>query len=101
MDKRINGLADAMREIAELRDNQLRDVEEISTERLEQLQAFLAEELPIDTALFAAAKRRDESLSEEPALPTMVRVALGEQIRSARSEAKPFNVLRQFVAWVT
>ena len=100
MDKRINGLAGAMREIAELRDNQLREVEEISTARFEQLQAFLAEELPVDTALFAAAKRRDESLSGEPALPTMMRAALVEQIRSARSEAKPFSGLRQLVAWV-
>jgi len=91
MDKRINGLARAMHELAELRDKQLRDAEEISTERLEQLRAFLAEELPVETALFAAAKRRDESLSGEPALPTMMRAALVEQIRSGRSEAKPFS----------
>ena len=59
MAKRIDGLAGAMREIAEQRDSQLGRAEEISAERREQLQAFLTAELPVETALFAAAKRRD------------------------------------------
>jgi hypothetical protein len=101
MDKRIDGLAGAMREIAEQRDNQLRNAEEISPDRLEQLRACLAGELPVETGLLAAAKRRDESLRWEPVLPAMVRAALVEQTRSVRKEAKPFNVLRQLSAWVS
>jgi hypothetical protein len=95
MDKRIDGLAGAMRAIAEQRDNQLRDAKEISTDRLAQLKAFLAEELPVDTTLLAAAKRRDELLSGEPVLPSMVRAALVEQLRFDRSEGKP-HLLRAY-----
>ena len=57
MDKRINGLAGAMREIAEQRDKQLRDAKAIPADRLEHLNAFLTVELPVETALFAAARR--------------------------------------------
>jgi hypothetical protein len=95
MDKQVNGLTGAMRDIAEQRDKQLRDVDQISSQRLEQLHSFLAAELPVDTALFAAAKQRDESLNGWPALPAIVRAALLGQVRSARSEAKPFTALRQ------
>ena len=93
MDKRIHGLAGAMRDIAEQRDNRLRHAEEISGQRLEQLQAFLAAELPVETALFAAAKRRDQSLSGDPALPAMVRAALLEQVR-AGGNARNFRAYR-------
>ena len=101
MDKRIDGLAGAMREIAKHRDNQLGEVEEISADRLEQLQAFLATELPVETALFAAARQRDKSLSRpEPELPAMAHAALVEQLRTVRAKAKPFDVLRQVAAWL-
>lgn len=98
MDKRINGLAGAMREIAEQRDNQLRDMDEISTERFEQLQAFLAAELPVETALFAAAKRRDQSLNGWPVFPAMVRATLAEQIRSVGTRRNLFGAYRTAAA---
>ena len=101
MDKRWDGLAGAMREIAEQRDRQLRDAEEISADRLEQLQAFLAAELPVETALFAAARQRDKSLSlPTPALPALVHVALTEQVRSVRANAKPFDLVRHVAVWL-
>ena len=101
MDKQGNGLAGAMREIAGQRDNQLRDAKAIPPDRLKQLQAFLAAELPVESALFAAARQRDESLSaSEPVLPTVVHAALAEQVRSARAAAKPLDLLRPFGAWL-
>ena len=88
MDKRINGLAGAMRKIAEERDNRLRNGGAISADRVEQLQAFLAAEFPLETALNAAARHRDESLSvAEPVLPLVVHAALREQVRSGRAVA--------------
>ena len=101
MDKRIDGLAGAMREIAEQRDNQLRDSRAISADRLEQLRAFLAAKLPVETALFAAARQRDQSLSlPKPALPAVVHAALVEQVRSVHAKAKPFDVLGRLAAWL-
>lgn len=91
MDKRINGLAGALREIAEQRDNRLRKAEAISADRVKQLQAFLAAEFPVEAALNAAARQRDESLSvAEPALPLAVHAALRDQVRSARAAANPW-----------
>jgi hypothetical protein len=98
MDKRFDGLAGAMHKIATQRDNQLRNAEEISPERLEQLRAFLTEELPVETALFAAAKRRDESLNGWPVLPAMVRATLFEQIRSVGSRRNLFGAYRTTAA---
>lgn len=96
MDKRIDGLAGAMREIAEARDKRLRKADAISADRAEQLQALLAMEFPVETALNAAARQRDESLSPtEPALPLAVHAALREQVRSARAAANPFARLRR------
>jgi len=101
MDKRFDGLAGAMREIAEQRDNQLRDAGAISADRLDKLKAFLGTKLPVETALFTAARQRDKSLSlPEPALPAVVHAALIEQVRSARAKAKPFDVLRRVAAWL-
>jgi hypothetical protein len=100
MDKRMEGLAGAMREIAEQRDNQLRASGAICGHRLEQLRAFLATELPVEAALFAAARQRDKSLSlPEPALPAAVHAALVEHLRSVRAKAKPFDALRDLAAW--
>jgi hypothetical protein len=98
MDKRIDGLAGAMREIAERRDSQLGRAEEISAERREQLQAFLTAELPVETALFAAAKRRDESLNGWPVLPAMVRATLFEQTRSVGSRRNLLGAYRTAAA---
>src|SRR5204863_8831423 len=101
MDKRGEGLAGAMRELAEQRDNHLRDAGAISADRLEELKSFLAAQLPVETALFAAARRRDKSLSlAEPALPAIVQAALVGQVRTVRSKAKPFEVLRHVAAWL-
>ena len=100
MDNRCNGLAGAMREISHERDCRLRDADQIGPERLETLQAFLATELPVDTALFAVAKRRDASLSREPALPSMVRAALVQELRSGPREARLFDGLRQLIGRV-
>jgi anti-sigma-K factor RskA len=101
MDKRIDGLAGTMREIAEHRDNQLGDSRAISADRMEQLRAFLAAELPVETVLFAAARQRDKSLSlPEPALPAVVHAALVEQVRSAQAKAKSFDVLGRVAAWL-
>ncbi|HZE13167.1 MAG TPA: hypothetical protein VE086_05375 [Chthoniobacterales bacterium] len=102
MDKRINGLAGAMRGIAEQRDNQLRDSRVICAERLKQLQAFLEAELPVETALSAAARRRDKSLAlPQPVLPAVVHARLVEQVRAARATANPFEVLRRVAEWLT
>jgi hypothetical protein len=99
MDKRVDGLAGAMREIAEQRDSQLREAGAISANRLEQLNAFFAMEFPVETTLLAAARRRDASLSAmEPALPAVVRAALIENLGSVRAAATPLAVLRQLVA---
>ena len=101
MDKRVEGLAGAMQEIAEQRDNQLRAGGAISADRSEQLQAFLAAELPVETALFAAARRRDESLSlPEPALPAVVCAALVGKVRTVPATTNPLEVLRQITAWL-
>jgi hypothetical protein len=100
MDKQADGLAGAMREIAGQRDNQLRDAAEIPPARLEQLQAFLAAELPVETGLFAAARQRDESLSaSEPVLPRLVHAALAERVRSVATAPKPLDALRQLGAY--
>lgn len=88
MDKRIHGLAGAMREIGEQRDQLLRNAEEISAQRLERLQAFLEAQLPVETALFAAAKRRDQSVNGRPVLPAMMRATLVEHIRSVGHRRK-------------
>lgn len=99
MDKRIDGLAAAMREIAEQRDSRLRDAGAISADRFEQLNLFLAAELPVETALFTAARRRDASLkTAEPVLPAIVRAALAEQVESVRSATPVLDVLRQLFA---
>ncbi|MFL6521425.1 MAG: hypothetical protein ACJ8NS_14480 [Chthoniobacterales bacterium] len=96
MDKQVDGLAGAMREIAGLRDNQLRDAGGIPPDRLKQLQALLAAELPVEAGLFAATRQRDELLSAaDPVLPTAVHAALAEQVRSVR----PLDMLRQFGAY--
>jgi hypothetical protein len=87
-----------MREIAEQRDTQLRRAEEISAQRLKQLRAFLAEELPVETALFAAAKQRDESLNGWPTLPAIVRATLVEQIRSVRDRRNLSGAYRAVAA---
>lgn len=101
MDKRVDGLAGALCEIAEQRDNQLRDAVAISAERLKQLQAFLAVELPVETALFAAARHRDKSLSlPEPALPGLLHATLIEQVRMVRAKTKAFDGLRRVAAWM-
>jgi hypothetical protein len=101
MDKRIDGLAGAMREIAEQRDSQLGDSRSISADRMEQLRAILAAELPVETALFAAARQRDKSLSlPEPALPAVVHAALVEQVRSVHAKAKGFDVLGRVASWL-
>jgi hypothetical protein len=101
MDRRINGLGGAMREIALARDTRLRKSGAISAERAEQLRAFLATEFPVETALNAAAHQRDESLSAaEPALPLAVQTALMERVRFAGAATTPFDVLRRFLAWL-
>ncbi len=101
MDKRNDGLAGAMREIAEQRDNRLGESGGISGDRLEQLQAFLAENLPVETALSAAAQKRDKLLSlPEPRLPQVVHAALVEQVRSVRAGTTLPGVVRQFAAWL-
>ena len=101
MDKRVDGLAGAMREIADARDNRLRKAEAISPQRLEGLQSFLAAQFPVETALNAAARQRDESLSvAEPALSLAVHAALLDQVRFVRSATSPLEVLRSFLAWV-
>jgi hypothetical protein len=101
MDKQVDGLAGALREIAEERDNQLRKAGAISADRIERLQAFLAAEFPVETALDAAARQRDASLSvAEPALPLAVQAALREQLRSARAAPSRFEVLRHFLPWL-
>ena len=90
MDKRLNGLAGAMRHIADQRDGQLRKAGEMSAERGRQLNAFLAAQLPVETALFAAARRRDESLTlAEPTLSAAVHAGLTAQARSVRTIAWP------------
>jgi hypothetical protein len=100
MDRQVDGLAGAMREIARQRDNRLREAAEISPDRLRQLQAFLAAELPVETGLSAAARQRDESLSAlEPALPTVVHAALAEQVRSVGAAPRRVDMLRQFGAY--
>lgn len=98
MDKRVDGLAGALREIAEQRDRRLRGGDAISAERFKQLQVFLAAELPVEMALYAAARQRDESLSSSgQAVPAVVRAALVEQVRSVRAAGNPLKALRQFV----
>ena len=100
MDKRMNGLAGALREIAEQRDNRLRNAGEIPAMRRDRLEAFLAQEFPVETALLAAARRRDESLSMlEPALPAAVHAALSEEARSVRGAAK-LDLVPQLTAWL-
>jgi hypothetical protein len=100
MDKQPDGLAGAMREIARQRDNRLCDAEAIPSDRLQQLQAFLESELPVEAALFAAARQRDKSLSaSEPVLPMVVHAALAEQVRSVRAAARTLDMLRQFGAY--
>lgn len=101
MDKRRYGLAGAMREIAKQRDTQMRKVGVIPADRLEQLKAFLAAELPVETALFAAARRRDESLTvPDPTLPAAANATLIEQVRLFRVAAKPLDLLRHWAAWL-
>jgi hypothetical protein len=101
MDRRINGLGGAMREIALARDTRLRKSGAISPERAEQLRALLATEFPVETALNAAAHQRDESLSAaEPALPLAVQTALMERVRFAGATTSPFDVFRRFLAWL-
>jgi hypothetical protein len=100
MDKQVDGLAGALRKVARHRDNQLRDGAGIPPDRLKQLQAFLAAELPVEARLFAAARQRDELLSaSEPVLPSVVHAALAEEVRSVRDAATPFEMLRQFGAY--
>lgn len=100
MDKQLDGLAGAMREIARQRDNQLRDAGAIPSDRHKQLQAFLASERPVEAALFAAARQRDKSLSaSEPVLPMVVHAALAEEVKSVRAVTRPLEVLRQFGAY--
>jgi dsDNA-binding SOS-regulon protein len=90
MDRQRNGLAGAMRDIAERRDNLLRNADVISDQRREQLSAFLAAEHPVETALLAAARRRDESCTMAGrALPAAVHAALVEEARSARAAVWP------------
>lgn len=101
MDKHVDGLARAMREMAGQRDNQLREAGAIPPDRLKKLQAFLAAELPVETALFAVARQRDESLrAEQLVLPTVMHAALAEAVRSVRGAAKPLDVLRRFGGWL-
>jgi hypothetical protein len=72
----------------------------LPADRAKQLEAFLAAKFPVETALNAAARQRDESLRlAEPALPDAVHAALSQQLRSARVAAKPFEVLRHFRPW--
>ena len=98
MDRQIDGLASAMRQIAEQRDSQLREAEAISPDRLEQLQAFLAAALPVETALLAASRRRDASLSlPQPSLPAAVHLALVEQ--AVRASGHPAGIFSSLVAW--
>jgi hypothetical protein len=97
MDKRANGLAKAMREIAEQRDNQLRNAGEISVLRRQELKRFLEAELPVETALFAAARRRDESLRlAEPALRAAMHASLVGEARSVGAARQAVDPLRQF-----
>ena len=101
MDRQIDGLAGALREIAEERDNQLRNAGAISADRLEQLQSVLAHEFPVETALVQAARKRDESLTvAKPALPPGVHAALSERVRFAAATTTPFDVLRPFFGWL-
>lgn len=84
-----------MRDIAEQRDNLLRGERAISPDRLQRLHAILASELPVETALFAAGRQRDESLSVRvPVLPATIRAALAQQLPPLRAAPKPLDALR-------
>jgi hypothetical protein len=99
MDKRRHGLAGAMREIAEQRDSQLHNAGEIPAHRREELIAFLDAELPVESALLAAARRRDKAVAlREPALSAAVHASLIEQVKSVRTPAR-LLALRLFPGW--
>ena len=101
MDKRIDGLAGAMREIAEKRDSHLRNAGAVSADRVKRLQALVAAQFSVETALVAAARKRDESLSAaDPTLPLAVHAALSERVRGLHAAANSFDLLHHFFAWV-
>ncbi|MBA2269134.1 MAG: hypothetical protein H0W20_00860 [Chthoniobacterales bacterium] len=97
MDKRLDGLAAAMREVAVQRDRLLREEGAISPDRLQRLHAVLASALPVEMALSAAARQRDESLSVRvPVLPEGVEAALAEQLPPLRAAQKSREALRHY-----
>jgi hypothetical protein len=62
MDKRVDELVAALREIAASRDARLQD-RPITSDRLERLHEILGTEFPLETALSETARRRDNALS--------------------------------------
>jgi hypothetical protein len=99
MDKTVDGLAGALREIAEVRDSRLRKAEAIPVERLERFHSFLAGEFPVEMALRAAATHRDDSLiGDEVALPFAVHAALRERVISLPAGETPWAMLRHSLA---
>jgi len=98
MDKTTEGLAGAMRELAEVRDSRLRKAEAIPVERLERLHSFLAAEFPLETALRAAARHRDDSLHGQAALPFAVHAALWERVKNLTTDEARWAVLRHSLA---
>ena len=81
MAKHYDDLSAAMREVAERRDEQLRDAgAAITPHRLHRLHAALASEFPAEIALRAVADTRDKSLKQLPALPRRVELLLHSQL---------------------
>lgn len=87
MDKRSDELADALRELAGQRDQQIHAAGfALSSERLKRLRAAAASAFPVDAALRRAAKIRDGSLrAQPPALPLRIESALVSRLAAPRA----------------
>src|SRR5687768_17440148 len=85
--KQRNEIDNALRELAKLRDGQLRAAPALSPERRAVLTGFLASKFPIESALSEVATRRDRSLNSDPPKISMsVESALYRQLLAAEAE---------------
>ncbi len=102
MDKELDHLSNAMREVAAQRDKLLRESSgAISTDRLQCLHATLASQFPVEAALSEVAIRRDEALgTQAPLLPAHVAVALAQRLSLRRTTLESGKALWLSPSWL-
>jgi hypothetical protein len=84
--KQRDGIDNALRELAKLRDRRLRAAPSLSPERRAALAGFLAAEFPVEAVLREVATKRDQLLNPHPPIiPVVVESVLSQQLQAVEA----------------